>query len=194
MKKIGTRKTDFRIYTLLPLIIAAGTIVAFFYLKNNGTAKFWSWQGAVLVALVTILTRYGSLIHFPLARFYYRDMLNGVKEYFVLNIEQYNTREKFKWVPDNIGILFMKGGEFILKTNDALYQIEPSLIFGEIITSKVYRDLKGIRWQMSALNEDWVVTPVYDGLKYKMGLPELRIEWMKKKVGTWIQENTGDKK
>jgi hypothetical protein len=192
MEKRPTKRTDFRILAL-PLQLLPYFMMLMLFVFKKQTSQFISTSfgplGLLLfVGVIILLFRYCQLPYYLLVKIFYKDLLTHIREYIVVEIEDAKSYDKFKFMPDDIGVIFCKNKLILMKTNSAIYEISAELFTSSIVSVKSNDKLKALKIHLAKTNEALVIKPIYSGWNFNLqGNPQKKIDWMLKLINMWAK-------
>lgn len=179
---------DFRLLAAIPAMVGWAMLLAPAILRG----RLFGWvsgvvgpAGIVAWALVTIaLLRYSQVTYFPLVRSRHADLVGRLDDWIVVELEDAATYDKFKLLPDDIGILYQDGAALRMRTNTRDLDITGALDPEAVASVPSNDKLKAAILHLPG--GDVVVKPVYPGWDPRMhGSPQDKIAWMRSTLDAW---------
>jgi hypothetical protein len=133
-----------------------------------------------------LLLMYNQRVHYLLVRVFCSDEILAVRDWIVVEIEDASTYDKFKVVPDDIGVMYPEGGRILLWTNSGRYDLTAELENGSLAFAGNRQELRSIRLSLDPAEPDRVLKPIPTAWSPRLQMaPSARIEWFLNQVRGW---------
>ena len=181
---------DFRYIAVIPVLVGL-CMMAFPTLWNArfvdlvvrpyGVVGFFVYAGSVIGIL-----RFNRLpTHFLAKSFFQTWKRNG--KFVAVEIEPASTYDKFKLVPDDLGVIYPEGDRIFLETLGEIHDITGALKNIEWIATRSSPKPGLATISIDGSDRKIVLKPVYNKISFKIH-KELRLasEWMMSEIHSWI--------
>jgi hypothetical protein len=190
LKATKLNRVDFRAFVVIPIIV--GICMPTSLLIPGFRRMLDSLGGTTLVITFGILGFFlvfktGKFIYL-LAGIFHRSLIKNNKDFIVLELENAKTYDKFKFVADDMGILFNGDNILYLRTSEYLYELDPRIFFAPVETSKFSGLLKGLRIKLmnQGIETEWIAKPMVKGTVPNVKEGDPILAWLHSRIDLWF--------
>jgi hypothetical protein len=179
---------DFRLLATIPSLVGWTMILVPALMRGRFIGWLLGFAGAVGVGTwflcAFILLRYCQLAYLPLVRLYHQDLVAQLDEWLAVELEDASTYDRFKLLPDDLGVIYMDGDTLRMRTNTRDLDITGALDPEAVANVASNEKLKAAILHLPG--GDVVAKPIYPGWDPRMhGSPQAKIAWMRSTLLRW---------